>query len=124
MVTNLDVDGQRTAYAALQGRKGAVVAIEPRTGKVRVMASVPDYDPNLIPEDAARARDRDPDKPILNRTTQEAYPPGSTFKVVTATAALDTGEVTPTRSSTAPRRSRSAACRSRTSAAPTSGRSP
>jgi penicillin-binding protein A len=94
VVTNLDVDAQRTAYAALQGRKGAVVAIEPRTGKVRVMASVPDYDPNLVPDDIGRLS-RDPDKPVLNRTTQEAYPPGSTFKVVTATAALDTGIATP-----------------------------
>jgi peptidoglycan glycosyltransferase len=94
VVTNLDVDAQRTALAALQGRKGAVVAIEPQTGKVRVMASVPDYDPNLIPDDISQLN-RDPDHPILNRTVQEAYPPGSTFKVVTATAALDTGKVTP-----------------------------
>ncbi len=70
------------------------MAIEPRTGKVRVMASEPDYDPNLVPEDIG-ALNRDPNKPVLNRTTQEAYPPGSTFKVVTATAALDTGAVTP-----------------------------
>ena len=94
VVTNLDVDAQRTAYAALAGQKGAVVAIEPRTGKVRVMASEPDYDPNLVPEDIG-ALNQDPNKPVLNRTTQEAYPPGSTFKVVTATAALDTGAVTP-----------------------------
>jgi peptidoglycan glycosyltransferase len=94
VVTNLDVQAQQTAYAALQGRKGAVVAIEPSTGKVRVMASVPDYDPNLIPDDIG-ALSRDPDKPVLNRTTQEAYPPGSTFKVVTATAAIDSGAVTP-----------------------------
>jgi penicillin-binding protein A len=71
-----------------------VVAIEPRTGKVRVMASLPDYDPNLVPDDIG-ALSRDPDKPVLNRTTQEAYPPGSTFKVVTATAALDSGIATP-----------------------------
>ena len=94
VVTNLDAEAQATAYAALQGRKGAVVAIEPSTGKVRVMASVPDYDPNLVPDDIGRLS-RDPDKPVLNRTTQEAYPPGSTFKVVTATAALDTGAATP-----------------------------
>jgi peptidoglycan glycosyltransferase len=94
VVTNLDVEAQRTALAALQGRKGAVVAIEPETGKVRVMASWPPYDPNRIPDDV-NSLNRDPDKPILNRTTQEAYPPGSTFKVVTATAAIDTGEVTP-----------------------------
>jgi penicillin-binding protein A len=61
---------------------------------VRVMASVPAYDQNRYPEEASRLN-RDPNKPVLNRTTQEAYPPGSTFKVVTATAALDTGKVTP-----------------------------
>jgi peptidoglycan glycosyltransferase len=58
------------------------------------MVSFPDYDPNLVPTDFP-ALDSDPDKPIFNRTTQELYPPGSTFKVVTATAALDTGKVTP-----------------------------
>jgi peptidoglycan glycosyltransferase len=94
VVTNLDVDGQRTALSALGGRKGAVVAIEPSTGKVRVMASVPGYDTNRVPDDFA-ALNRDPGHPVLNRTTQEAYPPGSTFKVVTATAAIDSGAVTP-----------------------------
>jgi penicillin-binding protein A len=94
VVTNLDVDGTRAAVAGLAGRKGAVVAIEPQTGKVRVMVSIPEYDPNLIPDDFA-ALDNDPNKPTFNRTTQELYPPGSTFKVVTATAALDTGKVTP-----------------------------
>jgi peptidoglycan glycosyltransferase len=58
------------------------------------MASFPDYDPNLVPDDIERFS-RDPDKPVLNRTTQEAYPPGSTFKVVTATAAIDSGATTP-----------------------------
>jgi peptidoglycan glycosyltransferase len=94
VVTNLDVDGTRAAVAGLAGRAGGVVAIEPQTGKVRVMVSIPEYDPNLIPTNF-RALDTDPDKPTLNRTTQELYPPGSTFKVVTATAALDTGKVTP-----------------------------
>ncbi len=122
VVTNLDVGAQQAAYAALGGRKGAVVAIEPQTGKVRVMASDPSYDPNRIPSDF-RPINGDPDQPLLNRTTQELYPPGSTFKVVTATAALDTGKVSPSRSSTAPRRRPSAACRWRTSAARTSGRS-
>ena len=66
-----------------------MVAIEPQTGKVRVMVSIPEYDPNLIPTDF-EALNSDPNKPTLNRATQELYPPGSTFKVVTATAALDT----------------------------------
>jgi penicillin-binding protein A len=94
VVTNLDVDGTRAAVAGLAGRKGGVVAIEPQTGKVRVMVSIPEYDPNLIPSDF-KALDTDPNKPTFNRTTQELYPPGSTFKVVTATAGLDTGKVTP-----------------------------
>ncbi|MBA3264632.1 MAG: penicillin-binding protein 2 [Thermoleophilaceae bacterium] len=94
VVTNLDVAGTEAAVTGLAERKGGVVAIEPQTGKVRVMVSIPEYDPNLIPTDF-RALDTDPDKPTFNRTTQELYPPGSTFKVVTATAALDTGKVTP-----------------------------
>lgn len=94
VVTNLDPEAQQSAYDALDGRKGAVVAIEPQTGKVRVMASEPSYDPNQIP-DRFTALNADPNKPLLNRTTQELYPPGSTFKVVTAAAALDTGKVTP-----------------------------
>jgi peptidoglycan glycosyltransferase len=94
VVTNLSVAGTQAAQAALGGRKGAVVAIEPQTGKVRVMVSVPEYDANLVPTEFGRLN-RDPNKPLLNRTTQELYPPGSTFKVVTATAALDSGKVTP-----------------------------
>jgi penicillin-binding protein A len=94
VVTNLDVQGTQAAVAALAGRKGAVVAMEPKTGKVRVMVSEPEYDPNLIPSDIGQLN-RDPNQPLLNRTTQELYPPGSTFKVVTATAALDSGKLTP-----------------------------
>jgi penicillin-binding protein A len=59
-----------------------------------VMVSIPEYDPNQIPS-AFRQINGDPNQPLLNRTTQELYQPGSTFKVVTATAALDTGKVTP-----------------------------
>jgi peptidoglycan glycosyltransferase len=95
VVTTLDVAGTEAARNGLAGRKGAVVAIEPRTGKVRVMVSVPEYDPNAIPAQIGQFnRDRE-NQPLLNRTTQELYPPGSTFKVVTATAALDTGTVQP-----------------------------
>ena len=94
VVTNLDVAGTEAAVAGLAGRKGSVVAIEPQTGKVRVMVSIPEYDPNEIP-DAFRSINRNPEQPLLNRSTQELYPPGSTFKVVTAAAALDTGRVRP-----------------------------
>jgi penicillin-binding protein A len=95
LVTNLDPAGQKTAIQGLGGQKGAVVAIEPATGKVRVMASVPGYDANQIPSGFGRLN-RDLNKPLFNRATQELYPPGSTFKVVTATAALDSGKATPT----------------------------
>jgi peptidoglycan glycosyltransferase len=94
VVTNLDVAGTQAAVAGLAGRKGSVVAIEPKTGKVRVMVSIPEYDPNQIPRNS-RAIFNDPNQPDLNRATQERYAPGSTFKVVTAAAALDSGKVRP-----------------------------
>ena len=95
VVTNLDVGGTEAARNGLAGRKGAVVAIEPQTGKVRVMVSVPEYDPNAIPAQIKRFNRDRVNQPLLNRTTQELYPPGSTFKVVTAAAALDSGTVQP-----------------------------
>ena len=94
LVTTLDPGAQRTAIDALAGRAGAVVALEPASGRVRVMASVPGYDPNSITERFSDLR-RAPRSPLLNRTVQSGYPPGSTFKVVTATAALDSGRFTP-----------------------------
>lgn len=97
VVTTLDPDAQQVAYEALTGRAGSVVALEPATGRVRVMASSPSYDPNLIPDNDYfnQLRNDDQGRPLTNRATQTNYPPGSTFKVVTAAAALDTGKVTP-----------------------------
>ena len=93
---SIDLDAQRAALAGLNGRKGSVVAIEPATGRVRAMVSVPGYDPQSLLTSARRkALDTDPDAPLLNRATQAGYPPGSTFKVVTATAAIDSGEFQP-----------------------------
>jgi peptidoglycan glycosyltransferase len=94
VVTNLDPAAQKVALDQLAGRKGSVVALEPQTGKVRVMASVPGFDQNAVP-DRFRQLNRDSDAPLLNRSTQAGYPPGSTFKVVTATAALDSGKFNP-----------------------------
>ncbi|MGH2978283.1 MAG: peptidoglycan D,D-transpeptidase FtsI family protein [Solirubrobacterales bacterium] len=94
IVTTLDPAAQRTAIDALGGRAGAVVALEPATGRVRTMVSVPAYDPNSVPERFSDLR-RAPGSPLLNRSVQSGYPPGSTFKVVTATAALDSGRYTP-----------------------------
>jgi penicillin-binding protein A len=96
LVTSLDPGAQRVALQQLNGRKGAVVALDPRTGAIRVMASVPGYDPNTVKDQRAfSALNRDNDAPLLNRNTQSGYPPGSTFKVVTAIAAIDSGRYTP-----------------------------
>jgi peptidoglycan glycosyltransferase len=96
LVTSLDPAAQRVALQQLGGRKGAVVALDPRTGAIRVMASVPGYDPNTVKnQQQFSALNRDKDAPLLNRNTQAGYPPGSTFKVVTAIAAIDSGRYTP-----------------------------
>ena len=92
----LSTKGQQVARAALGNRCGSVVAIEPRTGRVLVMASAPSYDPNLIEghfDQAARAplAECSTPAPLLNRATDGLYTPGSTFKVITASAAIDTG---------------------------------
>jgi penicillin-binding protein A len=90
---------QRLAMQQLAGKCGSVVALDPRTGKVLVMASRPTYDPNLVESDFARINNIRascrPAAPLLNRATDGLFTPGSTFKVVTASAALDTGEFTP-----------------------------
>jgi len=93
LATALDPAAQRVALAGLAGRAGSVVALDPRTGRVRVMASLPGFDPDA----AIRAGRFSAGAGIsqLNRATQAAYPPGSTFKVVTAAAALDSGAFTP-----------------------------
>jgi peptidoglycan glycosyltransferase len=97
VVTNLDTAAQRVAIQALNGRKGSVVAIEPATGKVRVMVSTPGYEPNRLDEKGvfSKLSSDDANSPLLNRATQGGYPPGSTMKVVTAAAALDSGMYTP-----------------------------
>jgi penicillin-binding protein A len=94
VITTLDPRAQRAAIDALGGQKGAVVALDPKSGAVKVMASVPQYDPNEIPDIFGRLN-KDPDAPLLNRTTQGQYPPGSTFKVVTAVAGIDSGKFSP-----------------------------
>ncbi len=91
----LNPRAQRVAQNALGSRCGAVVALEISTGKVRVMASSPTYDPNLVEEQfgkviGVRADCKRPDA-LLNRATAGLYAPGSTFKVLTAAAAIDSG---------------------------------
>ncbi|HEY7266938.1 MAG TPA: penicillin-binding transpeptidase domain-containing protein [Solirubrobacterales bacterium] len=90
----LDPAAQEAAVNGLAGRRGSVVAVVPSTGEVRAMVSIPEYDPNDIPKHLAQLN-RDDSAPLFNRATQGGYPPGSTMKVVTATAALDSGELSP-----------------------------
>ncbi|WP_055690047.1 peptidoglycan D,D-transpeptidase FtsI family protein [Streptomyces prasinus] len=101
VVTTLSSAAQKAAYEGLakQGGKGSVVALEPSTGKILALASFPSYDPSVF----AGGSDKDgkawqklqkkenPDDPMLNRALREVYPPGSTFKVLTAAAALEEG---------------------------------
>jgi len=96
VLTALDPAAQRVAQHALGEHHGAVVALDPRTGAVRVMVSSPSYEPNLLrlPGGVARV-EHGASGALVNRATQDGYAPGSTFKVVTATAAIDTGRYTP-----------------------------
>jgi peptidoglycan glycosyltransferase len=105
--TTLVPEVQKAAADALDrlGARGAVVALDPRTGAVLAMVTSPTYDPNPLASratspsggsvalDAFTALKNDPSQPLLNRATQETYPPGSTWKVVTAAAALSAGVV-------------------------------
>jgi penicillin-binding protein A len=96
LVLTLRPGAQRIALNALGGKCGAAVALEPRTGRVLVSVSSPTYDPNLIESNfAAASRPKFGCGPLLNRATAGLYTPGSTFKVVTAAAALDSGRFTP-----------------------------
>jgi peptidoglycan glycosyltransferase len=95
VVTNIDSEAQRVALTDLEEQGfGAVVAIEPDTGAVKVMASNAPYDPNRVPEEYSKLANNEIETPLLNRATQGRYPPGSTFKVVTAAAGLDSGAIT------------------------------
>ena len=97
IVTNLDPAAQRAALGDLEelGNFGAVVAIEPSTGAVKVMASNKSYDPNRIPYELEKLNLNVIETPLYNRASQGLYPPGSTFKVVTAAAGLESGAITP-----------------------------
>ncbi|WP_326797079.1 penicillin-binding transpeptidase domain-containing protein [Streptomyces sp. NBC_01808] len=98
VVTTLDANVQKAAFEGLGDRKGAVAAIDPETGAILGLASSPSYDPSSFAGNSNKDSDnwvalnKDKDKPMLNRALRETYPPGSTFKVVTAAAALESGK--------------------------------
>jgi penicillin-binding protein A len=103
LVLTLDAHAQRLALDQLGGRCGAVAALDPRTGKVLVLASSPTYDPNKIDDPGYLQHLNRPDpncsglpgSPLLNRAAAGLFTPGSTFKIVTVSAALDSGRFTP-----------------------------
>lgn len=96
---SIDMELQQLAERLLEGKLGAIVAIEPATGEILCMASSPSYDPRLM---SGRDRgeyhhqlQRDPMKPLLNRAIMGMYPPGSTFKITQALLGLQEGSITP-----------------------------
>ncbi|MFI1355044.1 peptidoglycan D,D-transpeptidase FtsI family protein [Streptomyces sp. NPDC020898] len=103
VVTTLNAAAQKAAYDGLKGRgKGAVAAIDPSTGAILALASFPSYDPSVFAGNSDKdseawqklQKKADPNEPMLNRALRDIYPPGSTFKVVTAAAALENGVYT------------------------------
>ncbi|MEV1020023.1 penicillin-binding transpeptidase domain-containing protein [Streptomyces sp. NPDC050264] len=109
VTTTLNAAAQKAAYDGLKTRgKGAVAAIEPSTGKILALASTPSYDPSIFAGNSTKDSetfqklDKDKDKPLLNRALRETYPPGSTFKLVTAAAALESGKYDPDKATETP----------------------
>ncbi|MGW2816567.1 peptidoglycan D,D-transpeptidase FtsI family protein [Streptomyces sp. NPDC001415] len=101
VITTIDPAAQKAAYKGLTDlkAKGAVVALDPRSGKILAMVSTPSYDPSVFTGISKKEGeeflklDADKNKPLNNRAIREVYPPGSTFKILTAAAALDHGVV-------------------------------
>ncbi|MFF0792108.1 peptidoglycan D,D-transpeptidase FtsI family protein [Streptomyces spiralis] len=94
VITTIDPDVQKAAYEALGDNKGAAVAIDPATGKLLAVVSTPSYDPTVLSAgdgDAWKKLTQDSDKPMTNRALRRPLPPGSTFKLVVAAAALEDG---------------------------------
>ncbi|MFJ6743455.1 peptidoglycan D,D-transpeptidase FtsI family protein [Streptomyces sp. NPDC091279] len=96
VVTTIDPDVQKAAYSALGGNKGAAVAMDPKTGKILAVVSTPSYDPSTLTDantagTAWKKLNADTDKPLTNRALRQPLPPGSTFKLVVAAAALEDG---------------------------------
>ncbi len=100
---SIDLDLQKTAVRALEGRRGAVVAIDPWSGEILTLVSTPSFDPNLfalgMSTEQFAGLQNDPDRPLFNRAIRGTYPPGSTIKPMLALAALETGATNLTRRS-------------------------
>ncbi len=98
VILTIDAELQKTAEEGLTGKVGAIVAVDPQNGRILAMASSPSFDPNLFSLGIS-AKDWDqlinnPNHPLMNRCIQAVHPPGSTYKLVTAAAALEEGLIT------------------------------
>ncbi|MFE1458354.1 peptidoglycan D,D-transpeptidase FtsI family protein [Streptomyces sp. NPDC058735] len=96
VVTTIDPDVQKAAYEALGDKKGGAVALDPKTGRILAVVSSPSYDPSALTDAntagaAWEKLTKDPEKPLINRALRQPLPPGSTFKLVVAAAALEDG---------------------------------
>ena len=100
---SIDLDLQRLASKAMDGRRGALVALDPWTGEILALVSTPSFDPNLFAVGMTTSQYRElqdnPDRPLFNRALRGSYPPGSTIKPMLALAALETGATNMTRKS-------------------------
>lgn len=94
----VDLELQKFCDGVIEGRKGAVIVMDPNTGAILAMASAPGYDPSIFTDPQKKAERsktlNDTDYPLLNRAISGAYPPGSVFKMIMATAALESGKET------------------------------
>ena len=95
LILSVDLDLQAEAERLMRGRKGAVVALDPATGEVLTLVSMPDYPPNIfagqVSADTWKKLLEAPEHPLYNRATQSGFPPGSTLKLVVAAAAIEEG---------------------------------
>jgi len=99
LILTIDLDLQQVAEEAFQDKRGALIAMDPKTGKILAMVSKPSFDPalfarNISPEEW-RSLIENPHHPLQNKGIQGQYPPGSVFKIVTAIAGLESGVITP-----------------------------
>jgi penicillin-binding protein 2 len=99
LILTLDLELQKVAEEAFQGRSGALIAMEPKTGRILAMVSKPSFDPNLFARNISteewESLMENPGHPLQNKGIQGQYPPGSVFKIITAIAGLESGIINP-----------------------------
>jgi penicillin-binding protein 2 len=99
LILTIDLDLQRVAEEAFQDKRGALIAMDPQTGKILAMVSKPSFDPDLFARNISteewKSLMENPHHPLQNKGIQGQYPPGSVFKIVTAIAGLESGVITP-----------------------------